>query len=297
MIAFQIGRWLAVVVERAEPFLVRPGDARVGEVDVDLRRPFAFAPADQERLDRQRQRAVARVPTAVLEEQILAILEPEQRQRREAAAVEVAAEQDREFVLHAAEFARHGQAGHDSRRRARPTRRARIRRSRWALLSSAAWLVIRWTAFSGLVGCALASSSARLVGSAVSRPRVRWRTWSKWRRIAAVTRGGAPRNRCRPCRNRHIGSWRRGRSRWRAANHKPMAAGRCHSRDQLGEPRRHVVRIALRAPIGLVAPAQEIMELQELDDSVPARAEQRVEARRVERHRLRGWRGNCRSAH
>src|SRR3546814_1454416 len=44
-------------------------------------------------------------------------------------------------------------------------------------------------------------------------------------------------------------------------------------------------RVALRAPIGLVAAAQRIVELQKLDDTIPAIAEQRVEALGMDRHR------------
>src|SRR3546814_2647506 len=49
-------------------------------------------------------------------------------------------------------------------------------------------------------------------------------------------------------------------------------------REQVGKPLRHMRRVALRAPIGLVAAAQRIVELQKLDDTIPAIAEQRVEA-------------------
>src|SRR3546814_6587072 len=43
--------------------------------------------------------------------------------------------------------------------------------------------------------------------------------------------------------------------------------------------------VALGAPIGLVAAAQQIVELQKFDDAVPAIAEQRVEALGMDRHR------------
>src|SRR3546814_2473470 len=56
-------------------------------------------------------------------------------------------------------------------------------------------------------------------------------------------------------------------------------------REQVGKPLRHMRRVALRAPIGLVAAAQRIVELQKLDDTIPAIAEQRVEALGMDRHR------------
>src|SRR6185369_7848882 len=43
--------------------------------------------------------------------------------------------------------------------------------------------------------------------------------------------------------------------------------------DEIGEARRNGLRIALRAPIGLVTAAQQIVQLQELDYAVPPRPE------------------------
>ena len=121
------------------------------------------------------QRSVARVPPALLEEQILAIFKPEQGQCREPAAVEIAAEQDREFILHAPEFARDGQASHDLV--------AELGRGAGPDAQVAMGIAVEgdmarhpWTAFSGFLTAEAALSKVRLGGSAVSRPRVRWRT-------------------------------------------------------------------------------------------------------------------------
>ena len=85
----------------------------MGEVDVDLAWPVAFRRApEQERLDRHRPRAVTRIPPAAVEIEVLIVLEAEQGERREAPALDVAAEQDRIFVLDQAEFVRDGEAGH-----------------------------------------------------------------------------------------------------------------------------------------------------------------------------------------
>src|SRR4051812_34329629 len=106
----EVRRRPAMLVEHSKPLLARFGDALVREVDVNLGRPLALCAADQERLDRERQRSIPRVPLATLDEQIFTILEPEQDERRKASAVDVSPEQDRKFVLHPAELAWHRQA-------------------------------------------------------------------------------------------------------------------------------------------------------------------------------------------
>src|SRR6476646_7800274 len=164
--ALEIWRWQAVFVECAKSLLARLRDARMLEVDMNFGAACALRPPDKEWLDGQCKRPIARVPPALLEEQILAILEPEQGQCREAATVEVAAEQDREFVLHAPEFARDGQAGHDLvaelGRGAGPDAQVAMR-------IAVEGDVIRhpWTAFSGFRTGEAALSRVRLGGSAV----------------------------------------------------------------------------------------------------------------------------------
>ena len=56
-------------------------------------------------------------------------------------------------------------------------------------------------------------------------------------------------------------------------------------RQEVAQPLGDRRGVAVRAPIGLVAPARHVVQLQELDDPVPAEAEQRVEAPRQPRHR------------
>src|SRR5258705_61751 len=171
-----VRRRLAVVAERAPALLASSGDAGMPQVDVNLCRAFAARRfADQEGLDRQRQRAVARIPAPLIEEQILTILEPEQRERRETAAIEVAPEQDREFILHPPEFARHGQASHD--RVAELSRRARAN-PKLAMILAVEHRVLGhgWATFSPLPGVTSGPSNARLDGSADKSPRVRWRS-------------------------------------------------------------------------------------------------------------------------
>src|SRR5437868_6027672 len=111
---FEVRSRPAEIVEWANSLLAVGRNPGMAEVDVDLGRTFAVRRfANQKWLDRQGQRAVARIPAVPLEKQILAILEPEQRQRREVAALEVPPEQNRELVLDPAKLARHGQARHD----------------------------------------------------------------------------------------------------------------------------------------------------------------------------------------
>src|SRR3546814_12524441 len=62
----------AILVEQPDP-LAAPGDARVLHVDMDLPRPLAARrTSDQERTDRERQRAIADVPARALAKTILA---------------------------------------------------------------------------------------------------------------------------------------------------------------------------------------------------------------------------------
>ena len=87
--------------------------AGVLHVDVDLRHAvFVAAASDQERLDRQGKRAVARVPLAVFKEQVFPVLEPEKRNGVERAGFLVLVEQDREIGLHLPELVRNGDARH-----------------------------------------------------------------------------------------------------------------------------------------------------------------------------------------
>ena len=71
----------------------------------------ALDAADQERLDVDAERPVARVPASVLEVKVLARLEPEQRQRGERVALGAKPEQDDIFALHLPEL-----GGYDERR-------------------------------------------------------------------------------------------------------------------------------------------------------------------------------------
>ena len=57
----EIGTGLTEIIEQPHPMRLCPADPRVVHVDMHLRR-IAIAAPDQERLDRQRQRLVARVP-------------------------------------------------------------------------------------------------------------------------------------------------------------------------------------------------------------------------------------------
>jgi hypothetical protein len=68
--------------------------------------------ADQERLDLDRERQDARVPAVAVEEQVLAVLEPEQRVGGKGVARGVEPEQDRIFGLHPAELVGDDEAGH-----------------------------------------------------------------------------------------------------------------------------------------------------------------------------------------
>jgi len=109
---FEVRRGAGVLVEQAGAFAAVV-DARVGHVDVDLRRVAPSGrPADQEWLDRHRQRAIARIPAVPFKEQVLTVVEPEHRQRGKLPAGGIAAEHDGVVGLHRAEFQRHGQAGH-----------------------------------------------------------------------------------------------------------------------------------------------------------------------------------------
>src|SRR5690349_10570020 len=109
---FEIGSRLATIVEGAHALVARAGNARMVEIDMQFR--LISGLADKKWLDEQRERAVTGVPAPVLDKQILAILEAEQGKGREAPIFEVAAEQDREFVLQAPELARDCHAGHVS---------------------------------------------------------------------------------------------------------------------------------------------------------------------------------------
>ncbi len=77
---------------------------------------------------------------------------------------------------------------------------------------------------------------------------------------------------------------------------RPTAAGRATARASSASSRRDRRRVALRPPIGLVAAAEHIMQLEEVDDPVPAVAEQLIEALGMDGHRPPARAGNCRPA-
>ena len=124
----EIGRRCARVVEQSHALAIG-GDAGMAHVDVDLPRSVAIGrAADQERLDAERERTIAGVPAPVLDEQILVLLEPHQRQCRKTVALDVQPKQDRELVLQPAKFVRHGKTGHHvvAKRRADPGMDAQV---------------------------------------------------------------------------------------------------------------------------------------------------------------------------
>src|SRR3546814_15507930 len=85
----------AILVEQPDP-LAAPGDARVLHVDMDLPRPLAARrTSDQERPDRERQRAIAGVPARAIAKQILAGLNSEHPQHGKVVAPPIPAEPDR----------------------------------------------------------------------------------------------------------------------------------------------------------------------------------------------------------
>src|SRR5678815_1814765 len=98
-------RWPAVLVEHADALTLADPAARHIDVDLFFTVRVRCAP-DQERLNVHRQRPIASVPPAVLEEQVLACLKSEDRQRREAVAFRIEPEKDRIFVLNPPEFIR-----------------------------------------------------------------------------------------------------------------------------------------------------------------------------------------------
>src|SRR5258706_297713 len=88
---------------------------------------------------------------------------------RAVAKIDVAPEQDREFILHPPEFARHGQASHD--RVAELSRRARAN-PKLAMILAVEHRVLGhgWATFSRLPGVTCGPSNARLDGSADKSP-------------------------------------------------------------------------------------------------------------------------------
>ena len=90
-------------------FAFGAADARTVEIDVHHR--LAIAKADEERLALDRQRHVRRIPAVRAEEQVLLVLEAEQRDRLEL-SVRRLVEHDRIVRLDVAELGRERERGH-----------------------------------------------------------------------------------------------------------------------------------------------------------------------------------------
>src|ERR671913_923537 len=186
---FEIFRRPSVIIEGTDPFIARTCDARVIEVDVHLCFLARCRSPNEKRLNGERKRAIARGPLSILDEQIFSVLEPEQCERRELPAIEVAPEKDREFVLDTAELGRDGKAGHHPVSEFRRYARTHAHVAMDVAVENdvpghACTALSRGTRI-----IAIELSSARLVGSAASRPRVRSRTCPNWRRVASLALG------------------------------------------------------------------------------------------------------------
>ena len=174
--AFEIGRWAAVLVERAKPFLIGAGDARCAPGRRELRTPLrlgrgrsgtagstvrAGGSAPSQRPSSTNKFSPFSNPNKASAEK-----RPLSRSRRNRIGNSFCTRRNSLGTV------KHAMTPSPSSTDEPP----RILRSRWALLSSDNVTGHRWMTFSGLLAGAAALSSARLAGSAVSRPRVRWRT-------------------------------------------------------------------------------------------------------------------------